>query len=296
MAALSDRLAAPGAVVERLVSGLQFTEGPVWIDETQSLVFSDIRANKLYQINSSGALKDIRNPSNFANGNTLDNQGRLITCEHATSRVIRQEADGKLTVLASHWLDCELNSPNDVIVDRFGAIWFTDPTYGRMSAYGVERRQALNFQGVFRISPDGELHLIADDFDQPNGLCLSNNEQSLFVSDTRRYHIRRFDITQPRKVLGGDVFAETKGDGVGCPDGLKFDGCERLFSCGPGGIQVFATDGTLLGVLSFPEEATNFTWGDEDLRTLFVTAQTSVYRLRMAVPGRPTSRSFRILK
>jgi len=277
---------APDTVPCRMATGFGFTEGPVWLADRGAILFSDISGNSMHLLHIDGRTEVYRAPSDFANGSTLDNEGRVITCEHGTSRVVREEHDGKLCVLASHWHGSKLNSPNDVIVDSHGAIWFTDPIYGRLPEYGIEREQELEFQGVFRLDPDGTLALVVDDFDQPNGLCLNLDETELMVSDTRRFHIRRFRVANGIETLGGEVFAETHGSLPGCPDGLKFDANGNLFSCGPGGIQVFDPKGTLIQILEFPEEVTNFAWGGDDLCSLFVTAQTSIYQLRLTHPGR----------
>lgn len=281
-----DAIAAPGAVVERFVTGFVFTEGPVWDAAGRRLIFSDITGNAMYAADEAGQVQVYRQPSHHANGSTLDRAGRLLTCEHSTSRLVRQERSGRIETLAESWEGRALNSPNDVIVDSSGAIWFTDPTYGRMARFGIERPQEQPFQGVFRLDTDGTLALVADDFDQPNGLCLSLDERHLLVADTRRFHIRRFAVDAAGRTRGGAVFAETPPDGrPGCTDGLKFDSAGRLFSCGPGGLHVFDPLGQRIGILGFPEEPANFTWGGGDLTTLYVTAETSIYRLAMQVPG-----------
>jgi gluconolactonase len=283
-----DGIVAPGAAVERFVTGFRFTEGPVWDAARQRLIFSDITGNAMHSADAAGRVRIYRQPSRHANGSTLDRAGRLVSCEHSTSRVVREDRPGRLVTLADTWQGRALNSPNDVIVDRSGAIWFTDPTYGRMARFGLERPQELPFQGVFRLDLDGTLALVADDFDQPNGLCLSLDERHLYVSDTRRFHIRRFAVDAAGRARGGEVLAETPPDGrPGCPDGLKFDSAGRLFSCGPGGIHVFDPAGQRLAILGFPEEPANFTWGGAGLATLYVTAESSIYRLAMQVPGRP---------
>jgi gluconolactonase len=167
-----------------------------------------------------------------------------------------------------------------------GAIYFTDPTYGRLDYYGVKRDPELAFRGVYRIAPSGALALLADDFAQPNGLCFSPDFARLFVNDTDRQHIRAFDVTADGTLAGGAVWAETTGEGAGAPDGMKIDAAGNLYCCGPGGIHVFAADATCLGVIRVPEYAANFAWGEADLRSLFVTASTSLYRVRTVVPGR----------
>jgi gluconolactonase len=272
---------------ERLATGFAFTEGPVWHHDRHWLIFSDIPANRLHRWQPSGELTVHREPSNMANGNTLDRQGRLVSCEHATSRVTRTEPNGAVTVLASHHGGKALNSPNDIVIASDGAIYFTDPTYGRMDYVGVKRDVELAFRGVYRIAPDGgALTLLANDFEQPNGLCLSLDETRLFVNDTERRHIRVFAHRPDGTVSGGAVWATTTGEGAGVPDGMKIDSAGNLYCTGPGGIHVFAPDGTCLGVIRTPEKAANFTFGDADLRSLFITASTSLYRIRVAVPGR----------
>ena len=167
-----------------------------------------------------------------------------------------------------------------------GAIYFSDPTYGRMEHYGEPREPELSFRGVYRLSPDGRtLTLLADDFGQPNGVCFSRDETTLFVSDTDRQHIRAFDVKPDGTVANSRVWARTIGDAPGAPDGLKIDSAGNVYSCGPGGIHVFAPDAACLGVINVPEYTANFCWGDYDLKSLFITASTSVYRVRVAVPG-----------
>jgi hypothetical protein len=178
------------AELECLAQGFGFLEGPVWHPYEKWLVFSDIPNSRMHRRRQSGETEVFREPSQMANGNTLDRQGRLLSCEHATSRVTRAEADGSLRVLASHFGDKALNSPNDIVVAAGGSVYFTDPSYGRMPYYGVPRAQELSFQGVYRIDADGSVVLLADDFAQPNGLCFSLDESRLFVNDTERQHIR----------------------------------------------------------------------------------------------------------
>lgn len=272
--------------LEVIKSGMGFTEGPVWHPYEKWLVFSDMPENRMYIRRPDGAIEDFRRPSNKANGNTLDRQGRLLTCEHALSRVTRQEADGSTTVIATHYGDKELNSPNDIVVATGGAIYFTDPIFGRVEYYGVPRELELSFRGVYRVNPDGsDLTLLADDFGQPNGLCFSLDESRLFVNDTERQHIRVFNITPKGQLTGGAVWAETTGEGEGAPDGMKIDSVGNVYCCGPGGIHVFDPSGNVLGVIGMPEPCANFTFGDEDLKSLYITASSTLYRLRVRVPG-----------
>ncbi len=276
--------------VERLGTDFVFTEGPIWHPYERHLTFSDIIGNRMHrwtpQEGGGGTFSVFRETSNKANGNTYDSEGRMVTCEHATSRVIRTEPDGSITVLATHYGDKELNSPNDIIVKSDGRIYFSDPTSGRSGRFGVEREQELDFQGFFRVDPDGGgLTLLADDFERPNGLCFSQDESKLFVNDTIRKHIRVFDVEEDGTVSGGDVWAEVTGDLEGVPDGMKTDSADTLFCTGPGGVHVFAQDAACLGVIRTPEPPANFTWGGDDMRSLFITARTSLYRARVKNPG-----------
>ncbi|MGP2490637.1 SMP-30/gluconolactonase/LRE family protein [Mesorhizobium sp. PUT5] len=272
--------------LERLATGFGFIEGPVWHPYEKWLVFSDMPNSRMHRRAPDGTIAVFREPSNKANGNTLDRQGRLLTCEHATSRVTRLEPDGSLSVLATHFKGKELNSPNDIVVATGGSIYFTDPSYGRMEYYGVPRPQDLAFQGVYRMEEDGSgLTLLVDDFAQPNGLCFSLDEARLFVNDTERRHIRVFSVTPQGTLTGGAVWAETHGVEPGAPDGMKIDSCGNLYCCGPAGIHVFDPSGHALGVVRVPEVVANFTFGGDDLRTLFITASSSLYSRRVRVPG-----------
>ena len=280
------------AALERVATGFDFTEGPVWHPYERFLIFSDIVGNRLYRWSPRDGVSVFRDPSHMANGNTYDRQGRLLTCEHATSRVTRTGRrshsghDSSVEVLASHYNGKELNSPNDVVVRSDGAVFFTDPNSGRQPRFGVPREQELPFQGVYRWDPDVDaITLLVDDFAKPNGLCFSPDEERLFVSDTERFHIRVFDVEADGTLVEGRVWAEVSGEGVGVPDGMKVDQKGTLYCCGPGGIHVFDAAGGCMGVIRMPEHTTNLAWGDDDLHSLYVTAATSVYRLRVSVPG-----------
>jgi gluconolactonase len=278
----------PSPELTRLATGFLFTEGPLWHPRENFLLFSDMPGNIVRKWTEQGGVVPFREPSTMANGLTYDHRGRLLSCEHAASRVTRTEPDGSITVLATHYAGKELNSPNDIVVKTDGAIYFTDPTFGRAEFYGQPRPQELTFQGVYRLDPEsGELTLLADDFAQPNGLCFSLDEKQLFVNDTERGHIRVFDVTEAGTLTGGRVFAKAEGEGAGAPDGMKIDSQGHVYCCGPGGIHVFDPDGIALGVIRVPEVAANFTFGGDDYRDLFITASTSLYRTRVTVPGRP---------
>ena len=275
-----------GVEYERLARGFMFTEGPQWDPRHQRLLFSDIPGNAIFQWSRAASVRVFRAPSDMANGLALDRNGRLLCCEHATSRVTRIELDGAVTVIASAFEGEALNSPNDIVVKRDGGIYFTDPTYGRMDYYGVARAPVLAFRGVYRVEPDGALiTLLADDFAQPNGLCFSADERRLFVNDTERMHIRAFDVVGDGTLRNGRIWAELSGDGAGAPDGMKIDSEGNLYCCGPGGIHVLDQSAAALGVIRVPRPVANFTWGEDDLKSLFITATDNLYRIRVRVPG-----------
>lgn len=281
-----DAILERGANAERVASGFQFTEGPAWHPGRKALAFSDIIGNTQYWWSDAQGLGVLRRPSQMANGSTWDREGRLLACEHATSRVSRLAADGSCEIIASHFEGRELNSPNDIVVRRDGSIYFTDPASGRTARYGVERPQQLGFQGVFRVdAASGALALVADDFSKPNGLCFSLDESRLFVNDTDRQHIRVFRVLDDGTIAGGEVWADVGGQEPGVADGMKFDSLGNLYCCGSGGIHVFDPDGERIGIIRTPEVAANFTWAGAFLTELVVTARTSVYRLRTRVPG-----------
>jgi gluconolactonase len=224
----------------------------------------------------------------MANGNTFDRKGRLLTCEHATSRLTRTDREGRIEVMASYYNGKELNSPNDVVVKRDGGIYFTDPNSGRGPRFGIVREQELPFQGIYRLNAtDGTLILLADDFSKPNGLCFSPDEKLLFVNDTDRGHIRVFDVQADGFLANGRVWATLMGDGLGVADGMKVDEAGNLYCAGPGGVHLYDAEAESLGVIRMPEYTTNMAWGDGDLRSLYVTASTSLYRLRVKMPGVP---------
>ena len=275
------------APVEELATGFDFTEGAMWNHVEDYLIFSDMPGNIMRKWTNERGIEVFREPSNMANGNYYDLQGRLLTCEHSTSRVTRTERDGSITVLATHYDGKELNSPNDIVVKSDGSIYFTDPSFGRMEYYGVEREQELDWRGVYHLSPgSGELTLLVDDFDQPNGLTFSLDESLLFINDTMRAHIRVFDVNDDGTISNGRVWADVTGERDGLADGMKVDTGGYLYTTGPGGVQVFAPDATCLGTIYVPQGVTNFTWGDDDLRSLYINAGTSLYRTRVKVPGR----------
>jgi gluconolactonase len=277
------------AEVEQIATGFTFTEGPIWMADG-SLHFSDMPGDKRRRWRPDEGVTVLRDPSNKCNGMTLDNDGNLIVCEHVTSSVVRERPDGTRETLATHWQGRELNSPNDVIVASDGSIVFTDPTYGRMPGFGLEREQDLDFQGVYRLPADGgDIELLVDDFAQPNGLCFSPDESLLYINDTTRAHIRVFDVGPGHALSNGRVLAESIGDGDLAKgelvDGMKLDEHGNIYVTGPGGVWVIGADGEHLGTIQVPENVGNVNWGDDDWRSLYIPASTSVYRVRLKVAG-----------
>jgi gluconolactonase len=287
-------LVDPNAEAEQIGTGFTFTEGPIWNPAGQYLLFSDMPGDTRRRWDEQGGVREVAKPSNKGNGMTLDTQGRLVVCEHSTSSVVRMDPDGLgggREVLATHYEGKELNSPNDVIIHSSGAIYFSDPTFGRMPGFGVEREQDLDFQGVYRIPPGGgDLTLLVDDFVQPNGLCFSPDESLLYINDTDRAHIRVFDVANDGTISNGRLFAEDIGTGdlsTGeLVDGMKCDERGNVWVTGPKGVWVFAPDGEHLGVIEIPENTGNLHWGGPDWNWLFVPACTSVYRVKTKVSGR----------
>ena len=272
-----------------VAEGFTFTEGPIWHPFEGWLVFSDIAESVQYRWQPGEGLSVFRRPSNQANGNCFDLSGQIVTCEHASSHlVIHDHGAKRVRVLASHFEGAELNSPNDVICDSLGRLWFSDPSFGRTREdLGVLRGQEQPMQGVFRLDPDGTLTCVAHDFQQPNGLCLSADERRLFVNDSWGPTIRVFDVASDGSLAGGDVWVEVTGDGEGVPDGMKVDVAGRVFCNGPGGVHVFSQEARLLGVIRTPEKSTNFCFGGPDLSTLFITASTRVYAIETLTRGLP---------
>jgi gluconolactonase len=267
--------------LQRVATGFEFTEGPIWIAEEKYLLFSDIPANKIYKLTEDNQVKLFREPSYNSNGLTRDKQGRLITCEHQTRRVTRTEKDGLITVLADTFQCKKLNSPNDIIVKSDGYIYFTDPSYG-IKAGQQEQPQ----QGVYRIAPDGEeIILIAADFLKPNGLAFSPDEKRLYVDDSECNHLRVFDMETDGKLTNGRIFHNMKTKKAGVPDGMKIDQEGNIYCTGGGGIWVFNATGNHLGTIITPEIAANCAWGDEDWQTLYITACTSIYKIRLNIAG-----------
>jgi gluconolactonase len=283
---LDQRLAAvidEGAQPERLATGFAFVEGPVWNASEACLYFSDLKADIRRRWSERDGDTIARQPNNHGNGMTYDGEKSLVVCEHTTSRVIR-ERGGATEVVASHYQGKELNSPNDIVVSRSGATYFTDPAFGRIRAdLGVLRDQELAFQGLFRVTPDGDLELLDDDFEQPNGLCFSPGENVLYVNDCRRNRILRYEVKPDGSVGARSILVE----GIAGFDGMKCDEAGNIYITGPegSGVLVFDEAGVQLGTLGLPEKPANFNWGGPGWSDLYICARTSIYRYSLKVAG-----------
>lgn len=267
------------AKLEKISDGFKFTEGPVW-DPSGFLLFSDIPADTLYKWTTSGKISVFRRPAGNPNGNTLDREGRLITAQH-NRKLTRTEKNGKITVLAERYGDKRLNSPNDIAVRSDGSIYFTDPPYGIK-----QEEEELGFYGIYRWQPSGNLTLLNKEMVRPNGIAFSPDEKRLYVSDSEKLHIRVFDVKADGTLTNGKVFAELPGPkDKGVPDGMKVDVKGNVYCSGSGGVWIFSPNGELLDKITVPKSVTNLAWGDEDYKTLFITAGESVYKIRLNIAG-----------
>jgi len=283
---MDNKIMSKETKLEKLATGFIFTEGPVWDQANNCLYFSDIPANKIWKWSNSGGKEIFREPSGKSNGLTLDKQGNLIACEHANRRVSRTEKDGTIVTIADTYDNKKLNSPNDVTVKSDGSIYFTDPPYGLTDDFGALGEKELPFQGVYRLSPDGEtLTLLVDDFEKPNGLAFSPDELLLYIDDTDRALVRVFDVNSDGTISNSRIFAELEGEEDGSVDGMKVDSEGNVYVTGPGGIWIFEPSGNKLGRIDIPEVSANLAWGDEDWQTLYITASTSLYRIRLNAEG-----------
>ncbi|MEU0796660.1 SMP-30/gluconolactonase/LRE family protein [Amycolatopsis sp. NPDC005961] len=272
--------------MQRLHTGCRWTEGPAYFPAGRYLVFSDIPNDRTLRWDeTTGRVGVFRQPSEYSNGHTVDRHGRLISCEQGRRRVTRTEHDGTITVLASEFEGKRFNSPNDVVEHSDGSVWFTDPSYGIDSDYeGYQAESEIGACHVYRISPSGDVRIVADDFSRPNGLAFSADESLLYIVDTRQKpsHIRVFEVGPDGALTGGSVFA-TCDNGVF--DGVRVDSEGRLWAAAHDGLHCFAADGTRIGKLRIPEICSNFTFGGPRGNDLFITASSSLYTLRVTVSG-----------
>ena len=305
-----DQIVPTNAVIEKVASGFKFTEGPIWI-HAGYLLFSDIPNNVIMKWTPDGKVSVLMKPSGYrgtapfkgpepgSNGLTLDKQGRLTIAEHANRRVTRREEDGKLTVLAERYEGKRLNSPNDVVYRSGGSLYFTDPPYGLPTQSDNDPQKELRFNGVFRIPDalshppgappdDAKLQLLIKDPTRPNGIALSPDEKYLYiaVSDPAKKIWMRYELKPDGTVANGKVFFDaTSSTEAGSPDGMKVDQKGNVYGTGPGGVWIFSPQGKHLGTIKPPEVPANCNWGDADGKTLYMTARTGLYRIRLKIAG-----------
>lgn len=283
---------AGNARVERLWTGGRWCEGPAWFPAGRYLVWSDIPNNRMLRWDETdGSVSTFRQPSNNSNGNTIDAQGRLLTCEHLARRVTRTEHDGSVSVIADRFEGKRLNSPNDLVVRSDGSIWFTDPPYGILSDYeGLAAEQEQDGCHVYRFDPaSGALSRMTGDFVKPNGIAFSVDESRLYIADTGASHdpagprhIRRFSVRDDGSLAGGEVFATC---GNGLFDGFRVDTQDRVWASAADGVHCFNRDGRLIGKVILPEVVANLTFGGPRRNRMFVCATTSLYSVYLTVAG-----------
>ena len=274
-------LIAPDAKVEKLAGNFQFTEGPVWMPETKTLIFSDIPAAKLMQWTAEKGVSEYRVSEN-ANGNTRDTEGRLVTCQHTGRNLVRTEADGKVTVLVDSHGGKKLNSPNDAVVKSDGTVWFTDPPYGVPK--GQSREQEGNW--VYRFDPaTKQTTVVSRDFDMPNGLAFSPDEKRLYIADSGKgQRVAAFDV-KPDGTLSTAVWSAQGGS-----DGLRVDVKGNIYTTARDGVRIYNPEGKQLATIAVPEAPANCAFGGADFQTLFITARTGLYSVKLKVAGNPVGK------
>ena len=287
---LSDLLAEQEERV--LCGGFGFTEGPVWVPDRGFLLFSDIPGNTIYRwLPGATGAEPYRRPSRHANGNTLDRQGRLLTCEHSGRRVSIAAVGGAEQTLTDRFQGRRYNSPNDIVVHSSGAVYFTDPTYGITPPASATMGdptavRELDFQGVYRVDLDGMVLLLLDHFTQPNGLAFSPDEAVLYIGDSQERIINRYEVRDDGSLGGETLFVDMRGDSRrGAPDGMRVDEAGRLWTTGAGGVWVVEPDGTVLGQFETNEHAANLTFGGPAFSTLYLCTRTTVSSIETRVRG-----------
>lgn len=277
--------------VERLWTGARWSEGPVWFAAGQYLLWSDIPNNRIMRFDDTdGSVSVFRQPSNNSNGQTVDRQGRLVTCEHLSRRVTRTEHDGSITVIADSYDGKRFNSPNDVVVKSDGSVWFTDPSYGILMDYEGDRADSeIGACHVYCVDSSGDIQIVADDYYKPNGLAFSPDERILFIADTGithdadgPKHIRRHQVKSDGTLEGGEVFANCT---EGLFDGFRLDRDGRIWSSAADGVHCLNADGKLIGKIHIPEMVGNVCFGGPKLNRLFICGTTSLYSVFLNVNG-----------
>jgi len=283
--ALSGGASLVVSELAKVADGFRFTEGPMW-HAGGYLIFSDIPADTIYRLTDAGS-EVVRQPSGNSNGLTFDLQERLIACEHGNRRVSRTAKDGTVAAVATHYDGKRLNSPNDAVVKSDGSVYFTDPPYGV-----EEKDRELDFQGVYRIGPDGVLSLLVDDFSKPNGLAFSPDEKVLYVADTDKDVVRAFDVRPDGSLANGRVFVRYERPRRLGADGMKVDTQGNLYITAFEGVVIYSPKGEHVETIAMDVRPANLAFGDADGRTLYITAREAVYRVRMRHPGTVWQRRF----
>jgi gluconolactonase len=293
-----DAIASKNAKIEKLATGFQFTEGPVWVSDGGYLLFSDPNANIIYRWSPEGKVSVFRPNSGYSgadigeykqpgsNGLTLDKQGRLTINEHGNRRITRLEKNGDLTVLADRYEGKRLNSPNDLVYKSDGTLYFTDPPFGLPKVFDDPRKE-LPYSGIFRLS-NNKLQLLSKDLSGPNGLAFSPDEKYLYVGnwDEKKKIVMRYEVNPDGTLSNGKVFYDmTNAPGDDAIDGIKVDQQGNVYVSGPGGLWILSPSGKHLGTIVAPEQPHNLAWGDKDGKTLYMTALTGLYRIRLNIPG-----------
>jgi gluconolactonase len=293
-----DAIVPAGAEIEKLANGFGFTEGPIWFDAGY-LLFSDIPRNQMHKWTPDGKVALFRKPSGYnlndtppgafigSNGMTRDRQGRLVVCEHGNHRVTRTEADGSVIVLADQYEGKRLNSPNDIVQKSNGDFYFTDPPYGLVKQ-DEDPKKELDFNGVYRLTAGGKLHLLYKEIPRPNGLAFSPDEKYMYLNNSEddRKICLRFEVRDNGRLANEKVFFDITFDASdGVPDGMKVDREGNVYSTGPGGVWIFNSEGKHLGTIKPPEVPANLHWGDSDAKMLYITARTGLYRIKLNIAG-----------
>jgi gluconolactonase len=282
-----DRIVPKESSLRLIADSVRFGEGPVWNKRTQELFWVNIVGDSIWKWKEGVGKTQVMNPSYKADGMTFDQEGRLVVAGWSWRRVWRLEHDGSITTLCSEFDGKTLNSPNDIVVKSDGSIYFTDPTGGlyNVEMHGNDIQRYIDYNGVYRISPDGNTTLVTKDFTYPNGLAFNADESLLYINDSRDDLINVFDVNVDGSIKNGRLFYKLIGREPGVADGMKVDIEGNVYCTGPAGIHVISPKGDLLGRINIPGHSTNLCFGDHDWKGLYVTTYDSVFKVRIGVAG-----------